>query len=535
MMLPKSATHDPFVFLRRGRNWTLVYFEAGKRRQKSLKGLVGPGHEAKARKALALFMERQKAAQIIEGDQAGEGPMTVARWGQTWLRTREAKGIATVDDYRSRLTNHILPHIGHLRLDKVTPDHIGEVMRIAASGTLAPRTQRHVYGTMHAMFARAVPRLIETNPCSIHPDELPQKKDADPEWRPTAIFSREEVQLLVTSPDVPADRRTFYAVMFLGGLRFGEIAALKVRHYRPETEPLGQLQVGRSYNSKKAKLKGVKTDRPRLVPVHPWLAQVLGWWLAHGWQEMMGRPPEDDDVLIPTKLGGHRSCSTGWRQMNGGGPRKDREGREGKWAATPGDLGTLGLRPRRQHDTRRTFITLARADGATKDLLRLVTHGPEGDIVDIYTEMPWSALCAEVAKLKLAPPAPKPLGVVPNSPNSLAAGLPLGCHGEKDERKEVVMERPQRDSNPDVGPGQPTPIDVTGSNPAPSLGRSGIERHASGAIAGQTWPMATLATLALRQALAALRKGRVDQATEIIERAVADEATEARRVDGGRS
>jgi Flp pilus assembly protein TadD len=47
--------------------------------------------------------------------------------------------------------------------------------------------------------------------------------------------------------------------------------------------------------------------------------------------------------------------------------------------------------------------------------------------------------------------------------------------------------------------------------------------------------MATLATLALRQALAALRKGRVDQATEIIERAVADEATEARRVDGGRS
>jgi integrase len=535
-MTTKAGTHEPFVFLRRGRNWTLVYFEGNRRKQKALKGLIGLEKEAKARKALALFIERQKTTQIIEGNEAGDGPMTVARWATTWLRTREAKGIATVDDYRSRLTNHILPHIGDVRLDKVTPEHIAEVMRIAAaSGTLAPRSQRHVYGTMHAMFARAVPRLLERNPCSIHPDELPKKKDADPEWRPKAIFSREEVQALITSPQIPSDRRTFYGVMFLAGLRFGEVAALKVRHYRTETEPLGQLQVGLSYNSKKGKLKGVKTDRPRLVPVHPWLEQLLGWWLAVGWEEMMGRPPEADDVLIPTRLGGHRSCSTGWRQMNGGKARKDREGREGKWAATPGDLGLLGLRPRRQHDTRRTFITLARADGAAKDLLRLVTHGPEGDIVDIYTEMPWGPLCAEVAKLKLAPPAPKPLGVVPNPTNSLEPGLPSGCHGEILQPKEVVMMRPQRDSNPDVGHGQGTPPAATGSNPAPALGRLGIERQAAPASDGHSWPMATLATLALRQALAALRKGRVDQATEIIERAVADEATEARRVDGGRS
>lgn len=46
-------------------------------------------------------------------------------------------------------------------------------------------------------------------------------------------------------------------------------------------------------------------------------------------------------------------------------------------------------------------MSLSLADGARKDILRWVTHGPEGDIMDLYTTLPWSALCEEVAKLKI--------------------------------------------------------------------------------------------------------------------------------------
>src|SRR5204862_5005201 len=52
------------------------------------------------------------------------------------------------------------------------------------------------------------------------------------------------------------------------------------------------------------------------------------------------------------------------------------------------DLERVGLRARRQHDSRRTFISIARADGARPDILRWVTHGPTGDIVDDYTTLP---------------------------------------------------------------------------------------------------------------------------------------------------
>jgi len=47
------------------------------------------------------------------------------------------------------------------------------------------------------------------------------------------------------------------------------------------------------------------------------------------------------------------------------------------------------------------MISLARADGARKDLLEAITHAQRGDIVDVYTEFPWAALCAEVEKLRI--------------------------------------------------------------------------------------------------------------------------------------
>jgi hypothetical protein len=30
------------------------------------------------------------------------------------------------------------------------------------------------------------------------------------------------------------------------------------------------------------------------------------------------------------------------------------------------------------------------------------THGPDGDIVDVYTSLPWATLCDEVSKLKIS-------------------------------------------------------------------------------------------------------------------------------------
>lgn len=521
----------PFLFLRRGTAWTIVYPgpDGAKKRQKATK-YRGPAEEGKAKKALAAFVRKWEAGQLLATGGDDGGPVTVSKWAARWLESRRAKGISTVGDYESRLRHHILPHIGFKRLDAVTVDDVVAVM--AASAGLAPRTRRHVYYTMNAMFRKAVPRFIETNPCAIDEEDLPKKKDADPEWRPTAIFSRQEVLAILTSPLIPIDRQTFYAVAFLAGPRFGEIAALHLRHYVSELAPLAQLQVARSYNSKKRKLKGVKTDRPRVVPVHPWLKQILDGWLAGPWAEMMGRQPTADDLLIPTRRGNPRNGSTMWKQLNGeqANPAKGKR-------AVVGDLERLGLRPRRQHDARRTFITLCREDGARKDLLRLVTHGPEGDIIDIYSEMPWASLCEEVAKLKLGPPteAEGPSVVrLPALRSSEGGGLPSGCHGEETTvMTGEIVATPAGFEKHRIGAQVPPGAAIV-SDLREKLTVADSLSAPSPASDRPDGSMATVATLALRQALDALDRGRLDQVRSILERALDDERGQGGAVAGGR-
>ncbi len=147
------------------------------------------------------------------------------------------------------------------------------------------------------MFRTAVAEeLLSATPCVLLRGTLPKKVDKDPEWRHTAIFTREELARLVSDPRLLPDRRMVYALKGLAGLRQGETSSLR------------------------------------------------------------------------------------WRQI---------------------DDATLGMRPRRGHDLRRTFITLAQTDGANRDALQCVTHGPRGDIVSLYTTFPWPALCAAVAVLKV--------------------------------------------------------------------------------------------------------------------------------------
>jgi hypothetical protein len=57
--------------------------------------------------------------------------------------------------------------------------------------------------------------------------DLLRSADNDPAWRSGAVFSREELEALLTDERIPADRRVLYALLGLVGLRFGEVAALR--------------------------------------------------------------------------------------------------------------------------------------------------------------------------------------------------------------------------------------------------------------------------------------------------------------------
>jgi hypothetical protein len=175
----------------------------------------------------------------------------------------------------------------------------------------------------------------------------------------------------------------FYAACFFaGGARFGEAAARRWRDYDPELQPLGRLKIETSYSTKTKKEKNVKTEVARHVPVHPVYAALLAEWKLSGWEQLMGRAPSADDLIVPSREGAFRNANHMLHRFHE-------------------DLERVGLRPRRLHDLRRTFISLCREDGANKELLRWVTHGVSADVMDTYTTPTWEALCSQVAVLKL--------------------------------------------------------------------------------------------------------------------------------------
>jgi integrase len=362
------------------------------------------GEEARARAVLEAI-ERRVEAERKTGVAPGE--LTVRAFGERWLKARPAQGVSTAQDEARRLRLHVWPVVGNVLLKDLRPHHVRDMVRelkvktlrtkTGRERTMAPRTVRHCYSTLRTMLHDAeVEELIASNPCKLKRGELPKKVDAKPGWRDGAVFTREEAEALISDPRIPEDRRVWHALMLLGGMRPGETAALLWRAYDHTAEPLGRISVHANYDSRKAEVTSTKDERPRVVPVHPTLARVLAAWKLAGYERMFGKAPGPDDLIVPNRDGQHRN-----------GPRALRRFHE--------DLGRLDLRVRRQHDCRRTFMSLTRGDGARGDLIDWVVHGPSGSMLDVYTTMPYPALCAEVSKLRLELRAGKLLELRPRA------------------------------------------------------------------------------------------------------------------------
>lgn len=375
--------------------WLAFLDATGKRQLKSAR----TADRAEAEKILATIERRIRAEQ--ETGLATPAGITIRAYADRWLKDREERGVESTADDRARM-KHALRHIGDMVVSEVRPRHLVRMVRDLEKTALAPRSVLHVYGVVRTMFAAAVmEELITTTPAVLSQKrgELPKKRDKDSAWRATAVFSHAEIERLISDPRIPERRRVLYAIEFLCGVRANEVTPRRWSDLDLQLRPLGCLTVATSYNLKqKRERKTTKTEVTRRIPIHPTLARVLAQWRLSGWAALYGRAPTEADYIVPGgKVGRAKFADPERRASSTSSLKRLHE-----------DLELLGLRKRRQHDARRTFISLALADGASKDLLMWVTHTP-GDQMDAYTTPPWSALCREVAKLQIQARAGKVL------------------------------------------------------------------------------------------------------------------------------
>ena len=348
------------------------------------------GHESEAGELLAEI-KRQVAAGREIGLKPGEGHPTFQRFFAWWIDRRKARKLRAWTDDNSRIRTHVIDHLGPMKLDEVTQLDLEKVFLRMRDRGRAPKTVWNTYSSVRALFRDAVKKgFLRHSPCLLGEEELGPMVDKDPEWRETAIYSREEVAQLMFDPRIPIDRRLFYATTYLAGRRLGETSGLRFRHLDLSEEPLGAIVFARSYARDRT-----KTNATVRMPMHPVLADMLRDWLATGFPEMFGRDPQPDDFVIPrppecrSKFGASRDKNYVRKQLLK-------------------DLDTLELRRRRTHDLRRSFISHAQQDGAQSHVLIRLTHPSTKKATAFagYTEFSWADFCTEVAKLHIEVPMP---------------------------------------------------------------------------------------------------------------------------------
>ncbi len=363
----------------------------------------------------AEHAERIRAALQARAEKAGTTP-GLARDGRAklrelvdpWMKIRKTRGVRTAKNEHAHLVNHVLPTLGEMAVADVEPWHVIEVLDALKASEKASRSIRNVATSARCLWDELVERKVVTsNPWAAARKHLPKIVDSDSAWRDEAWFRAEEVELLISSPEIPPDRRMVNALIFLSGMRVGECFGLKWKHYDPTAQPLGRFTLSHNY------LGPSKTDRARHAPVHPTLAAMLAEWRLTHWPRLYGRTPGPDDLIVP---GPAAQVS----QANPEPPVLDVNATPSKrpmWHDSNfrkrfyEDLAKLGLpvlvgngkRGRSPHCARATFLTLGVDDGARLEVLDRAVHtvGKGSTAERHYLRTFWPTLCAEVSKLRI--------------------------------------------------------------------------------------------------------------------------------------
>ena len=152
---------------------------------------------------------------------AGKKP-TVEGWLTTYLDTIAPRRCnpGTVYDYRSKMRNWVWPEYGHLRLDRLTPEHLDAIYLAMSRAGKAPSHQLKVHRILSRALDIAVRRgLVARNVCKLV--DAPSVDEA----RVEALAERYALQIL----EVARGRRNTvrWSVAFALGLRQGEALGLR--------------------------------------------------------------------------------------------------------------------------------------------------------------------------------------------------------------------------------------------------------------------------------------------------------------------
>lgn len=182
------------------------------------------GTKKEAEKLMQQMLNELEGGTFIE-----ESKMTVATYLRSWIKTYAEPNLAptTIDGYKSNVENYLIPNVGTIALQKLSPMHLQEMYlklskngRLDGKGGLSPTTIRAIHRTLGKALDEALRmQQVKRNVSSLV--TIPKVKPYKAE-----IYDEDEIISLLnvakgTDMEIPI---TLGATL---GLRRGEILGLK--------------------------------------------------------------------------------------------------------------------------------------------------------------------------------------------------------------------------------------------------------------------------------------------------------------------
>ena len=274
----------------------------------------------------------------------------------------------TAERYRQHLDSHVLPALGAVQLQKLTPDHIAAFLRDRQAVGLASWTRKGMLTPMGRVFALAVRRgYITDNPLRrLESEELPKGTAKDQ----PRVLDRDEISRLLAATAFVY--RPILSTKVFSGLRIMELLGLCWRHVDLEEGVIYvRYQLTRGSKQTPARLDDLKTRSARRdVVLLPELVVLLREHRRRAFQRGLAR---EHDYVFATREG----TAFNYRNVAQRGLTS---------AADKAGLNPEGKPRLTLHDLRHTFGShLVRQGADVVTVSRQMGHARPSITLDVYS------------------------------------------------------------------------------------------------------------------------------------------------------
>ena len=343
--------------------------KTGKAKQKSIYGKTSQEVAEKLRKA---------TSEVDSGDYLDPTKMKVREWLNTW-KTTYCQSIkhATLIQYEGYIKNYLIPNLGGVALNKLTPMLVQDMLnKLAKPGkqgkkALAYKTIKNIHGCLSTSLKKAVElHYLKNNPatgCSI-----PRGNNAA-DTKQVHPFTPDEVHDFMKY----ADESKYHAIYFMAlntGMRLSEILGLRWSRINFKTGRItvdAQLLIPREKGENRS-LGQTKNRKARSFKV---AEQVTNELMNIRKLQLQARLQagsawnNDDDLVFTNEIGGsipHSTIESDFQRLT----------------------KRSGITNHRFHDLRHTFATEALRHGAdAKTISEALGHYSVGFTLDVYAQV----------------------------------------------------------------------------------------------------------------------------------------------------